>query len=742
DSPDDDITYTITVVNTGNVALNGIEVVDQVDSQLPVTLDNSTVAGDGTPGDPPTPNGILDVGETWTYTFIYDVPQSDIDVIGHLEWRAGGMGAVPGTANGALFFSGSDYPATGSGLIDSFVRIQANDDEQGYNTDFRPQQFNEGNTATFNHSILVSEVPVITINGQRYLEFRLDTNELNSRDNALLSLDAMQIYVQASGGDTGGSLTDFDQPADQGGTGTGFDSDATLLFDLDSGPDGNVNVILNDWSTGSGHGDYAVLVPILESVELNDDDFIYLYSAFGGAEPTDGGFEEWYLRKFGLLENTARVTATFTDDAGNTKTVSDEASVGVVVSAAADYEITEITARIASATGSLPAAGVTYGTAATVDNAIEYTLTIRNDGNVTLSNVVVTEQLEGGSPMILDNSTVSGDDGNGKLDLGETWTYAYTRHFGEDGFDLNGDLRLTSTIIVDSDETHPLSGSTEVDITSMIFTGMALQAHPASWWASHTAAWDGNLSTNQWDGLVGSALSMRDVLIAVDSNRNGNINASDPKGIMIGDVNANGLTDAGETTLFVPLAAAQQLIAASDTPADLRQLLMREALAAQLNINNMSGDSALVSSDAEGPNNIVSEAAMWLRGLGPYTYGTNSTGKVDTNGDGSLSAGTSTSSEYNTSTRAFSNDANGALAGKNLTASLAAWSLDVDVDSTSSDIRASGLDLKNGLQQFNAGHLVVSQSGGNFGWFDGAGFVDVGPNTPDAFWNVLFVHVP
>ncbi|HKZ26060.1 MAG TPA: hypothetical protein VJ398_09760, partial [Acidimicrobiia bacterium] len=551
---------------------------------------------------------------------------------------------------------------------------------------------------------------------QRYWEFRLDTNELNSRDGALLSLTELQLFSATSR-----DLTGYDAVS---GTLAGL----SPLYDLDSG--GDIAVQLNDWSTGSGHGDYAVLIPYDEEYT---GQYLYLYSAFS---ETDGGFEEWYLRKFGLLGNTATVTT----DQGASGTASAE----VVVSAQADYEIPEYAGRIASATSSLPAAGVTYQAATTVSNAIEYTVTIRNDGNVTLGNVVVTEQLEGGSPVILDssNSTVSGDDGNGKLDLGETWTYAYTRHFGEDGFDLNGDLMLTSTVMADSDETHPLSGSTEVDITSMIFTGMALEAHEASWWASHTAAWDGNLSTNQWDSLVGSALSMRDVLIAVDSNRNGSINPSDAKGILIGDVNANGLTDAGETTLFVPLAAAQQLIAASDTPADLRQLLMREALAAQLNINNMSGDSALVSSDAEGPNNIVSEAAMWLRGLAPYTYGTNSTGKVDTNGDGSLSAGTSTSSEYNTSTRAFSNDANGALAGKNLTSNLAAWSLDVDVDSTSSDIRASGLDLKNGLQEFNAGHLVVSQSGGNFGWFDGAGFVDVGPNTPDAFWNVLFVHVP
>jgi hypothetical protein len=234
---------------------------------------------------------------------------------------------------------------------------------------------------------------------------------------------------------------------------------------------------------------------------------------------------------------------------------------------------------------------------------------------------------------------------------------------------------------------------------------------------------------------------LRDVLIAVDSNGNGSINASDVKGILIGDVNANGLTDVGETTLFVPSAAAQQLIGATDTAADLRQVLTKEALASQLNVNNMSGDSVLDSSNAEGPKDIVSEAAMWLRGLAPYTYSTNSTGKVDTNGNGSLSSGTSGSSEYNTSTKAFTNDANGSASGKNLTPTLAAWSLDVDVDGLLGDIMASGQDLKDGLKAFNSGQLVVSQSGGSAGWFDGNSVVEVGPNTPDAFWNILSGHV-
>jgi hypothetical protein len=210
---------------------------------------------------------------------------------------------------------------------------------------------------------------------------------------------------------------------------------------------------------------------------------------------------------------------------------------------------------------------------------------------------------------------------------------------------------------------------------------------------------------------------------------------------LLGDINANGLTDAGETTLFVPLAAAQQLITASDSATDTRQILMKEALAAQLNVNNMSGDSTASTTNPEGPTNLVAEAAMWLRGLGLYTYAS-STGKVDANADGSLSVGTSTSFEYNTSTKAFTADANSAASGtQTLASNLGAWTTDVDVDSTWRNIQASGVDLKNGLHELNQGHLVVSQDGASVGWSgDGSNVVDVHANVTDASWGVLHDH--
>ncbi len=76
DAAGDQIVYTYTLENTGNVALNGVTVDD----------DNFT---SGIPGDDfdvrpyyvsgDNGNSILDVGETWTYTYTHTVTQAQID---------------------------------------------------------------------------------------------------------------------------------------------------------------------------------------------------------------------------------------------------------------------------------------------------------------------------------------------------------------------------------------------------------------------------------------------------------------------------------------------------------------------------------------------------------------------------------------------------------------------------------------------------------------------------------------
>src|SRR2546422_6518846 len=100
------------------------------------------------------------------------------------------------TINGANFKE-SDPQPTGSGVIQSFVRISGTPltIEQGYNTDFRPVQFQENTTLTFTHSLLLSSVPIVTVPGcVMCREFGLDINQLNATQISLESLDKLQIF--------------------------------------------------------------------------------------------------------------------------------------------------------------------------------------------------------------------------------------------------------------------------------------------------------------------------------------------------------------------------------------------------------------------------------------------------------------------------------------------------------------------------------------------------------------------
>jgi hypothetical protein len=178
-----------------------------------------------------------------------------------------------GTINGAIFQQFSDGGA-GSGNIDAFVRIQANPVEQGYNTDYRPVQFDEDNSSTFNHSLLLSEVPTVTDGGTTYRELLLDIDQ----SARYISLDKLEVYLEATDN-----------------IGLYPDNFTTLVYDLDAGEDSWIKL---DYTinAGSGAGDMLAYIPddyFKDEFGVYLNDYVYVYSKFGENFAADNGFEEW-----------------------------------------------------------------------------------------------------------------------------------------------------------------------------------------------------------------------------------------------------------------------------------------------------------------------------------------------------------------------------------------------------------------------------------------------------------------
>jgi len=187
------------------------------------------------------------------------------------------------TLNGAWFYEAS-AASTGTGLIQSFVRVQAKGGEEGYNTDFRDIQYDELTSATFTHSLLLSSIPIVYVDplgtgATAYREFLLDINE--NGPGALLSLDAIEIYQGSAG-----NLTDHS---------AGVLSTATLVYDMDAGSQGDSWIKLDySLNSGSGSGDMYAYIP--NSVFGGAGDYVYLYSKFGSEFTAVAGPEEWAVR--------------------------------------------------------------------------------------------------------------------------------------------------------------------------------------------------------------------------------------------------------------------------------------------------------------------------------------------------------------------------------------------------------------------------------------------------------------
>ncbi len=185
-----------------------------------------------------------------------------------------------------LFFTADQHPS-GAANFDSFLQIQQNGTEQGYNTSAQPAQ---GVTNT--HDLAISSIGTEKIGNVDYLAFFLDVNEAASLRKSYLTLDQLEIF--------GSNKTDLTGYSNAGANNaSGSLNGATKLYDMDTAYTDNaitVNYLLSDAGSGSD------LVFYLPKSLFNGYTYVTLYSEFGNINnsnkkySSDTGFEEWFTK--------------------------------------------------------------------------------------------------------------------------------------------------------------------------------------------------------------------------------------------------------------------------------------------------------------------------------------------------------------------------------------------------------------------------------------------------------------
>ncbi|MGX7894027.1 hypothetical protein [Tsuneonella sp. HG222] len=323
--------------------------------------------------------------------------------------------------NGVLgedpFYIETTSVGAGTGNYNSFLRLQAGGTEEGYNTDTNNQADNKNGIWT--HSLKLSDMSILTIDGKTYYEVRLDVNEDNTTAGTPITLDELWIMGSAAAA-TGANFSDDNNYANDF---AGFHR----VFDL------NGTVALQDVNEGSGTDDYRILIPT--TAFDPGDVYFTLYSRFTGA---DGGFEEWRVlgSDGGTTEPPPAITV---DKVANVTTIAEGTPTDVIFT----YTLT-----------SQSAASDPLRLDTLVDDSAT-ALNLADDVNLLTGFVFGSNY---------GTYYVSGDgDGDYLLDSTETWTFRYT---ADDMVLDAGDTRTNVvTVVAHDNEATQVTDSDNASVT-------------------------------------------------------------------------------------------------------------------------------------------------------------------------------------------------------------------------------------------------------------------------------------
>lgn len=448
------ITYTVTFTNTGTSILTGVSVSDPLLTDLDC---------DGTPGAPYTTTGFtVNASASLTCSGTYAVTQADIDNNG------GGDGDIDNTVTG-------DSNETGAQTANAAVSIVQNPAHTTTKTETSTGPYVVGNTITYN--IVVTNTGNVTLTGVTGSDNNATVGTCAPAQpstlapNAAMTCSASHVVTQ-SDVDNGSFVNIATGDSDQTSPNTG-----TVTVNFAQSPSLNIVKEVATASTGPWD-DTSVSVTVGDTVYyrirvantgnitltgLTVDDGMAGCTLTRGTDLTgdnDNSFEvgeEWaYTCSVNAVAGTNNNTASA--DSNETGQDTDNASYTATVIPAPSMNVTK--------DGSLDMTVIAPNSRADAGDIINYTVSVQNTGNTTLTGVSVSDPLlsdldcDGtpGAPFTTSGLTVN---------VGATLTCTDSYTIAQSDLDTNGnnnDGDIDNTATATSNETSPDSDPNEASL--------------------------------------------------------------------------------------------------------------------------------------------------------------------------------------------------------------------------------------------------------------------------------------
>ena len=416
DAAGDVINYTITFANTGNTTLNAPHVDDsQVNIVTPVLDFGAPILGpeflaqiligDYNVGDT-NQNGVQDPGETFQYANVGDTNQNHVQDPGEtfLFTNVGDTNQNGSEDTGETFQFYNVGDTNHNGVVDAGETFQFNFDHSATTVDTDHDGFNDGDINK-DGALNVGEVWQFSVSytvTQDDIDNGGVVDPALTHDNTATGTTAQAVTGEASASvviDQNPHVTLVKSATVPGGTAD--HAGEVIAYTIDVTNDGNMTLTSPVVSDPSVSDLTAVLSGGFNAGDADHDGKIdlgetwqYTASHTVTQDEMDAG---------GSISNTASVTT------GQGASDSDTASITV------EQHPHVVLDKVATVPGGTADAGET----------ISYVITLTNDGNVSLTNPVVTDPSVSNLAAVTSGGFNTGDtDHDGKIDVGETWQYS------------------------------------------------------------------------------------------------------------------------------------------------------------------------------------------------------------------------------------------------------------------------------------------------------------------------------